>query len=42
MIKYLNNVLHEFPEHLGASASSPDVDHIFKVIPDNKGNYLLE
>ena len=33
MIKYLNNILREFPKTLETSASSPADDHIFKVIP---------
>jgi hypothetical protein len=31
MINYLNNVLKEFPEHLGATATSPAAEHLFKV-----------
>ena len=33
MIKYLNNILREFPKTLETLASSPADDHIFKVIP---------
>ena len=36
IIKYLNNVLHELPEHLGTSASPPAAEHLFKVIPESK------
>jgi hypothetical protein len=31
MINYINSVLKEFPEHLGATATSPAAEHLFKV-----------
>ena len=31
MIKYLDNVLTEFPEVLTGSAGTPAADHLFKV-----------
>ena len=33
MIKYLNNILREFPKTLETLALSPADDHLFKVIP---------
>ena len=42
MHKYLDNILMEFPEHLGAIATLPAVDHLFQVRPDDKAKKLPE
>ena len=36
MIKYLKNILLEFPEHLGITVSPPATEHLFKMIPNNE------
>ena len=42
MIRYLDSVLQEFPEHLGVTAATPDAEHLFKVRDERKKQYLLE
>jgi hypothetical protein len=42
MIPYLNDVLRNFPEHLGATATSPAVEHLFKVRDENEAHFLPE
>ena len=42
MHKYLDNILVEFPEQLGAIANSPVADHLFQVRPDDKARKLPE
>ena len=39
MIKYLNNVLHESPEHHRTPSSSPYYEYIFKVRPESEAKY---
>jgi hypothetical protein len=40
MINYISNVLKEFPEHLGATATSPVADHLFKVRDESEAELL--
>ena len=40
MHKYLDNILMEFPEQLGAIATSPAANHLFQVCPDDKEQKL--
>jgi hypothetical protein len=42
MINYINNVSKEFPEHLGATATSPAADHLFKVHDESEAQLLPE
>jgi hypothetical protein len=43
MINYINNVLKEFPEHLGAStATSPAAEHLFKVRDESEAQLIPE
>jgi len=42
MIKYLYNVLTEFPEVLTGSAATPAADHLFKVWEDGTAKLLDE
>ena len=42
MIPYLNNLLKEFPEVLGAPAANTVPDHLFKVIPKVEAILLPE
>jgi len=42
MIKYLDNVLTEFPEVLTGSAATPAADHLFKVREDGTAKLLDE
>ena len=42
MIPYLNNILHDFPEHLGTMSVSPDVYHMLKVRPKEEAQTLPE
>ena len=42
MHKYLDNVLKEFPEHIGTTATSPAADHLFLVRPDDEAQKLPE
>ena len=42
MIKYLDNVLQEFSEHLGLTAATLAVAHLFKVQNNIKTKYLPE
>ena len=42
MIHYLNNILRDFPEHLGTASASPASDHLFKVQYEEEARPLLE
>ena len=42
MQKYLYNILMEFPEHIGATATSPAADHLFQVRLDDEAQKLPE
>ena len=42
MHKYLDNILKEFPEHIGTTATSPVADHLFHVRPDDEAQKLPE
>jgi hypothetical protein len=42
MIPYLNTVLRNFPEHLGATATSPAAEHLFKVCYESEARFLPE
>ena len=42
IFKYINNVLHNFPERLVSPESSPSAEHIFNVISKSKSRYLPE
>ena len=42
MHKYLDNILKEFPEHIGTTATSPAADHLFQVRPDDEAPRLPE
>ena len=42
MIPYLNELLRDFPELLGAIATSPAADHLFKVRPEGEARLLPE
>ena len=42
MIKYLDNVLQEFPDHLGATAATPATDYLFKIHIESERQYLPE
>jgi hypothetical protein len=42
MIPYLNELLRDFPELIGAIATSPAADHLFKVRPEGEARLLPE
>ena len=42
MIKYLDSVLQEFPDHLVTTAATPEFDHLFKIRDESETQYLLE
>ena len=42
MIKYLDSVLQEFPEHFGMTAVTPEFDYLFNVRNESKTQYLPE
>ena len=42
MIKYLDSVIQEFPENLGATAITKVAEPLFKVRDDRKTQYLTE
>jgi hypothetical protein len=42
IINYINNVLKEFLEHLGAMATSPAAEHLFKVREESEAQLLPE
>ena len=42
MHKYLDNILKEFPEHIGTTATSPAADQLFQVRPDDEAPRLPE
>ena len=42
MIKYVNKILEEFLEELGASAATPAAEHLLQVRNDSKAEFLSE
>ena len=42
VVEYLNNILREFPEHLGDIAKSPAFDHLFEIRAEEEECIILE